>query len=90
MNEANPTTISPIEPIHGDVVWHGRDMAQRTDWIGHHLERTEIGELETAIARIRAQGTEIIDVSKDDLPAQSHLGKTTPDADSNPAGVEAS
>tara|TARA_B100000674_G_scaffold450148_1_gene419845 strand:- start:1747 stop:2820 length:1074 start_codon:yes stop_codon:yes gene_type:complete len=74
MNEANPTTSSPIEPIHGDVVWHGRDMAQRTDWI-HHLERTEIGELENAIARIRAQGTEIIDVSKDDFPLPS-LGPT--------------
>lgn len=67
MNEASTAAGPEFEPIHGDVVWYGQDMAQRTDWL-HQLEGGQIDEIEAAIERIHALRIDIIDVSQDDFP----------------------
>lgn len=67
MNDLTTHAEGELRPIDGDMVWHGPDMAARSEWI-HELSPAEIAELEQAIANVRARGLQIIDVKRPDFP----------------------
>lgn len=54
-------------PLTGPDVWHGADMAKRSDWI-HVLTKDEIEDLQRAIRAVRAAQSEMYAVTADNFP----------------------
>jgi hypothetical protein len=54
-------------PLTGPDVWAGKDMEKRTDWI-HVLEKDEIEDLQRAIRKVRAAGSEMYAVTAKSFP----------------------
>ncbi len=67
MNDLDGQNPNGNEPIIGSAVWYGRDMVHQTDWI-YSLSDIEVEEIESAIAHVRSQNLDIIEVRKDDFP----------------------
>lgn len=59
-------TSTSLRPVLGPFVWHGPEMAQRTDWI-RPLSAAEVAELEAAVQRLDATGIDIAGIGPDHL-----------------------
>ncbi len=63
---ARDATVPP--PTFDDVrAWRGADMAARTDWI-HELDADDVAELDAAVDRAIAAGTDLVTMSATDFP----------------------
>lgn len=56
-----------LEPLCGPDVWHGADMARRTDWI-HVLTQDDIEDLQRAIHAVRSVQAEMYSVTAANFP----------------------
>ena len=59
-------TSTTLHPVSGQFVWHGPEMAKRTDWI-RTLTAAETAELEAAVRRLDATGIDIAAIGPDHL-----------------------
>ena len=59
-------TITAL-PITGPAAWHGRDLAQSTDWI-RPISAAAVAELDAALAAVKARGLAWRDIRRDDFP----------------------
>jgi hypothetical protein len=57
----------PPGPIAGPSAWRGEEMARTERWI-YRLSEAEVGEIDAAVARVRARGMDIAAVGRDDFP----------------------
>ena len=65
------TRIAPPRPlITGRSAWTGAELRRRDDWI-YRLSPTEIGEIDTAVAAVRARGLELAEITRTDFPLPS-------------------
>ena len=55
------------QPLHGPMVWHGRDLARSTDWI-RSLSAVEIDEIDAALRAVERRGLAWRDVRAEDFP----------------------
>ena len=55
------------QPLHGPMVWHGRDLARSTDWI-RSLSAVEIDEIDAAVRAVERRGLAWRDVRAEDFP----------------------
>jgi hypothetical protein len=62
-------TLAPPRPlVEGPSAWIGRDLRSREDeWI-YPLSAAEIGEIESAVAAVRARGLDIAEIRRADFP----------------------
>ena len=54
-------------PVEVPAAWLGRDVSRRRDWI-HRLTPPEIAEIDAALARARATGRPMAELSRADFP----------------------
>jgi hypothetical protein len=57
-----------LHPVHGPQAWYGPDLAARPDSWTYVLSPAERSELLAAIARVEAQGTDVVDITEDVFP----------------------
>ena len=55
------------EPLNTPATWLGPEAARSDDWI-HRLPRTEIADLEAALAHAKATGKPMLDLTREDFP----------------------
>jgi hypothetical protein len=55
------------EPVAGEAVWYGRDLARRDDWI-RHFSADEIAELAAAVHSFRKTGLTLESVAREYFP----------------------
>jgi Taurine catabolism dioxygenase TauD, TfdA family len=54
-------------PITGPAAWHGHDLARSTDWI-RSITAAAVGELDDALAAVKARGLAWRDIRREDFP----------------------
>jgi hypothetical protein len=54
-------------PIKGLAAWHGGDLARSTDWI-RPISADAVGELDAALAAVKARGLAWRDIRREDFP----------------------
>lgn len=64
MNVINPGPAP--RPVTGAHVWHGPDMARRTDWM-RPLTTAEVDAMDVAVRRLDASGIDIADITAVDF-----------------------
>lgn len=60
-------TITPLQPVHGESAWTGREMASLREWV-HELSSAEIADLDRAVAHARSTGKSLAQLTRDDFP----------------------
>ncbi|MSP67223.1 MAG: hypothetical protein EXQ96_03800 [Alphaproteobacteria bacterium] len=65
---APATTLPLLHPVRGPATWVGADMAGRESEWRFDLSAGEIAELERAVARVEAEGRDLLAVTRDDFP----------------------
>src|SRR4051812_10495506 len=65
---AAPSPRSSRPLIEGPSAWIGADMRQREAEWTFRLSAAEIGEIETAVAAVRARGLDLADIGREDFP----------------------
>jgi hypothetical protein len=55
------------QPITGPFAWHGRDLAERRDWI-RTLPGSGLAEIDAALRAARARGVPLLELGRDDFP----------------------
>jgi hypothetical protein len=59
--------VTPLQTVHGESAWIGREMASRRDWV-HELSPLEIADLDQAVAHARSTGKSLAQLTRVDFP----------------------
>src|ERR1700751_93640 len=59
-------TLRPL--IEGPSAWIGAEMRKREAEWSYRLSSSEIAEIETAVAAVRARGLDLAEIRRDDFP----------------------
>lgn len=57
-----------LQPFIGPAAWYGSEMSQRSSEWRHDLTEAEVEEINAAVDAVRKQGTQIIDIAREDFP----------------------
>ena len=60
--------VSGPSPVEGARVWHGPDMAARSDIWTYRLTDGQIAELDLAVEQTKALGVDVVDIRRQDFP----------------------
>ena len=60
--------VSGPSPVEGARVWHGPDMAARSDIWTYRLTEGQIAELDLAVERTKALGVDVVNIRRQDFP----------------------
>ena len=66
LTKFNVGTHSSGQPVTGPSAWYGKDMAASSEWI-HVLSETEVAEIDAALAKWRATGRDLQEMTQADF-----------------------